>query len=290
MASWPATCWSPPYGLAPVIKSGVFGNEIMYCPTISLTVASHATKPAGKIRGRPITSCNCTGVEEINVLLGSSPGNISGLLKSSHRNVLKLRVSVIPRPQIHYKFLPSGFGNRVPRHRHDTWGTGSTRNAAPPGLRARIENCPLLCRSRFWWRPDGGLYHGRTGLETIFVPGCKLFAIDHPANIGMGLKMAVSEVRVATLSVVEPSVKVTPPISQAGASNPEITLKTDEFSAGRGVRQTFIDLHPIHRLHLAVSVLFQPVLIRSPSTFAFCHGWSVRFQSVCSLRSNPGDP
>src|SRR5216684_252650 len=62
----------PPYGLAPLMRSGVFGNEVMCCATISLTVASHATKPAGNCIGRLITDRLRIDVKEINGSLSIS--------------------------------------------------------------------------------------------------------------------------------------------------------------------------------------------------------------------------
>src|SRR2546421_11217945 len=107
-------------------------------------------------------------------------------------------------------------------------GTGITResgavrirNAAPPGLRFKMKKTAGFLVVDVFVAPREVCTSVELVRERIVVPAAKLSdTMTRPTSAVV--KFAVVEVRVATSRVVAPSLKVTPPISQAGASIPE---------------------------------------------------------------------
>src|SRR4030095_997742 len=66
-------------------------------------------------------------------------------------------------------------------------------------------------------------------METMVVPPGKTVSHSIGLPTSAVTKLAVAEVRVATSSVVEPSVKVTPPISHGGLLMPPVTPRPINF-------------------------------------------------------------
>src|SRR5713101_5820179 len=107
-------------------------------------------------------------------------------------------------------------------------GAVSTRNAAPPGLHARIEKVKgclvvvdLVAAADVWTTVE-------LIRETIVVPAGK-YAETITLPTSSVTKSAVDDVSVAASRVVTPSVKVQPPISHGGAWMPEIIPRPINF-------------------------------------------------------------
>src|SRR5437667_8989019 len=131
------------------------------------------------------------------------------------------------------KALTNAFHLALARGSHGTgitpWsGAVSTRNAAPPGLRARMEKTAGFLMVVVLVAAADVCTTVELVMETMVVPAGKLSqTITLPTSAVV--KLAVGEVSVAVSSVVEPSVKVTPPISHGGASRPESTPRPINF-------------------------------------------------------------
>src|SRR6266849_5615070 len=107
-------------------------------------------------------------------------------------------------------------------------GAVSTRNAAPPGLHARIEKVKgflvvvdLVAAADVWTTVE-------LIRETMVVPAGK-YAETITLPTSSVTKLAVDEVSVAASRVVTPSVKVQPPMSHGGASMPAIIPRPINF-------------------------------------------------------------